>query len=76
MFGWDKKPAWRAISRRPDVLDYMLYAKSYEQENSVMNWWEDEKTSSPAVAAYQGNFQARAEAGYRKALSDSFLVTV
>lgn len=51
----------------------MLYAKSYEQENSVMNWWEDEKTSSPAVAAYQGNFQARAEAGYRKALSDSFL---
>jgi len=31
---WENKPAWRAISQRPDILEYMLYAKGLSKSKA------------------------------------------
>ncbi|TXF89009.1 hypothetical protein FUA23_12020 [Neolewinella aurantiaca] len=73
--GWVSNGAWRAISQRPDLLEYALYAKGYEQENVVTYWWDDEEDNSglPGTEVYRANYHSRALAGYNKAAKGSFL---
>lgn len=65
--------AWEAISKRPALLEYALYAKGYEKESEIKDYWaredEDEANKSP----YRLNFRERAEAGYAAAKRGSFL---
>lgn len=76
--GWANNPAWRAISQRPDLLEYALWAKGYEQPHKEVTYWEweemeEEPVADPATEAYTTNFQARAAAGYAGAPKNSFL---
>ncbi|MFT7120313.1 MAG: hypothetical protein ACJAZ9_000486 [Neolewinella sp.] len=69
--GFAGNPAWEAIKKRPDLLEYALYAKGYETNNIQRNWWDDEEEEEPSP--YKVNFKERAEAGYQKAAEGSFL---
>lgn len=76
--GWANNPAWQAISKRPDLLEYALWAKGYEQPYKQITYWEweemeEEPVADPATEAYTTNFKSRAEAGYAKAPKNSFL---
>lgn len=72
---WKENPAWRAIVQRPDLHEYVFYAKGYEQENVVRHWWDDEETTPVPVDEknYRENYHTRALAGYTKAKAGSFL---
>jgi hypothetical protein len=71
---WKENPAWRAIVQRPDLHEYVFYAKGYEQENVFMHWWEEEETPvATGEEIYRENYHARALAGYTKAKTGSFL---
>jgi hypothetical protein len=68
-----KNPAWAIIKKQPDLLEYILYAKGYEKAGQDINKWWDEKKPKPKSSRYEGNFKARAKAGYQKAVQGSFL---
>jgi hypothetical protein len=72
---WEENPAWRAIIRRPDLQEYVFYAKGYEKKNVVVRWWDEKEEPSVAISeeAYRENYHARALAGYTKAPKGSFL---
>ena len=65
--------AWKVISKKPDLLEYMLYAKGYETEAADVDYWGDPKTEDVDKSLYRLNFRKRAEAGYAKAKKGSFL---
>ena len=70
--GWGDNRAWQAISQRPDLLEYALWAKGYEKPDIVQDYWgepEEEVVPGP----YTTNFKARARAGYAQSRKNSFL---
>ncbi|WP_020570849.1 hypothetical protein [Neolewinella persica] len=70
--GWGNNRAWQAISQRPDLLEYALWAKGYEKPDIIQRYWgepEEEVVPGP----YTTNFKARARAGYAQSRKNSFL---
>lgn len=62
-------PAWAAIQRRPDLLNYALWAKGYEVPHRVYNWWDEPEEEAEDLTDYP----ALALAGYQQAKEGSFL---
>lgn len=69
---FSENPAWRALTKRPDLLEYILYAKAYEAAANDQGDWGrgNQKT---ATSSDQINFRERAETGYKAAKKGSFL---
>ncbi len=66
---FQNNPAWVAIQRRPELLNYALWAKGYEVPHRVYNWWDEpeEEAEDPT------DYPALALTGYEKAKEGSFL---
>ncbi|MFT5998931.1 MAG: hypothetical protein ACI81P_001387 [Neolewinella sp.] len=70
--GWGNNRAWQAISQRPELLEYALWAKGYEQPDIVRHYWGEPK-EEVIPGPYTSDFKARAQAGYAQAKKKSFL---
>lgn len=70
--GWGNNRAWRAISQRPELLEYALWAKGYEQPDILYSYWGEEE-EEPVAGPYTTNFKGRARAGYEQSARGSFL---
>ncbi|MFK8164559.1 MAG: hypothetical protein AB8H12_19090 [Lewinella sp.] len=70
--GWGNNQAWRAISQRPKLLEYALWAKGYEKPDIIQRYWgEPEEVVVPGP--YTTDFKGRARAGYAQSRKGSFL---
>lgn len=65
-------PAWIAVSKRPAIQEYLLWAKAYEKPG-FYDPWADEPDDQGKFGGYRQNFLIRAQEGYKKAASNNFL---
>lgn len=78
---WPLNAAWQALQQRPDLLEYILYAKAYEVPvsadkkayswNNIATGWTE--YAAPGPRDDSDTFRKRAEQGFQAAPEGSFL---
>ncbi len=66
-------PAWRAVEQQPELLEYLMWAKAYEEPNrGEYDWWNQPEEDS-VDERYHENMRGRAERGLAASVKKPWL---